>query len=248
MGLNSNHVLMYFQVYLRLKKQILLQELPPGERLPTIYELEQELGVSLGTVRKAIELLEAEGLVVKRRGAGTFVRPDANLDLWQPTGSANQLETSLGEMVVRPISDGWVDPPRRVQALIQNQDETLENGQVYYFKHLAVHRDFDRLRNLSELFTPAWLLKRFPLEELRTMPILRVITLAPELGRGRLSQSLRPWLADAEAGELLCLPEGTPIFHRAWTYLTHQGRFVFHAEALITLNAFNMGFDISLAP
>ena len=44
----------------------------PGDRLPTESVLAEELGVSLGTLRRAVELLVEEGALIRRQGAGTF--------------------------------------------------------------------------------------------------------------------------------------------------------------------------------
>ena len=45
----------------------------PGEALPSEGRLAQELGVSQGTVRKALDEMAAHRLVVRRQGRGTFV-------------------------------------------------------------------------------------------------------------------------------------------------------------------------------
>lgn len=45
----------------------------PGEGLPSESQLAAEIGVSQGTVRKALDELAAENLVVRRQGRGTFV-------------------------------------------------------------------------------------------------------------------------------------------------------------------------------
>jgi len=45
----------------------------PGEPIPSESELAQRFGVSQGTVRKAIDELAAENLLVRRQGRGTFV-------------------------------------------------------------------------------------------------------------------------------------------------------------------------------
>ncbi|MFG2846979.1 LacI family DNA-binding transcriptional regulator [Kitasatospora sp. NPDC048296] len=47
---------------------------PPGSRLPTEQELARIWAVSVSTVRRAVDDLVADGLVVRRQGAGTFVR------------------------------------------------------------------------------------------------------------------------------------------------------------------------------
>ena len=49
----------------------------PGGKLPTEQEIATAHTVSLTTVRRAMQMLAAEGLVVRRQGAGTFVSEGA---------------------------------------------------------------------------------------------------------------------------------------------------------------------------
>lgn len=45
----------------------------PGEMLPSEFAIGKELGVSQGTVRKALDDLAGQNVVVRRQGKGTFV-------------------------------------------------------------------------------------------------------------------------------------------------------------------------------
>lgn len=63
-------------------KSLILQSLnagewKPGEPIPSEIELAARFRVSQGTVRKAIDELSAENLVVRRQGKGTFVATHA---------------------------------------------------------------------------------------------------------------------------------------------------------------------------
>ena len=45
----------------------------PGAAIPNEIELSRELGISVGTVRKALDEMEGEQLISRRQGRGTFV-------------------------------------------------------------------------------------------------------------------------------------------------------------------------------
>lgn len=52
-----------------------LAQLSPHEVIPTERQMAEHFGVSRVTIQKALELLEKEGTIYRRRGAGTFVAP-----------------------------------------------------------------------------------------------------------------------------------------------------------------------------
>lgn len=64
---------LYMQVQRALRDAIQSQVLTPDDTIPPERDLAVELNVSRITVRNAIEGLVAEGLLTRRRGAGTFV-------------------------------------------------------------------------------------------------------------------------------------------------------------------------------
>lgn len=63
----------YRQVFVWLQQAILAAELKSGEQLPATRELAHQLNVSRNTVKSAFELLQAEGYIEARQGAGSFV-------------------------------------------------------------------------------------------------------------------------------------------------------------------------------
>lgn len=68
----------YLAIAESLRQQIFLGKLPGATRIDTESTLARQFDVSVGTIRKAQDLLIAQGLLVKRQGNGTYVAPDAN--------------------------------------------------------------------------------------------------------------------------------------------------------------------------
>jgi len=66
---------LYVQLADILREMIKSGELPPRSPVPSESYLQQEQGVSRGTVRMAIGVLRDEGLVVTISARGTFVKP-----------------------------------------------------------------------------------------------------------------------------------------------------------------------------
>lgn len=68
-------------IYQQLRNQMVVAiaagQLAPGERLPTVRDLAEELGVNMMTVSKAYQLLRQEGYITtdRRSGARVAVRP-----------------------------------------------------------------------------------------------------------------------------------------------------------------------------
>ena len=57
-----------------LRAHVMRGEWPPGIAIPAEQTLAAQHGVALGTLRRALELLAADGLIERIHGRGTFVR------------------------------------------------------------------------------------------------------------------------------------------------------------------------------
>jgi GntR family transcriptional regulator len=68
----------YLQVRHVLAERIAKGDWKPGANIPNETDLAREFGVSPGTMRKALDLLESEHLVVRRQGRGTFVNDQSS--------------------------------------------------------------------------------------------------------------------------------------------------------------------------
>jgi len=64
---------LYAQVKKRITESLVRGEWAPGQVIPSEIELAHIYDVSQGTVRKAIDELTAESILIRRQGKGTFV-------------------------------------------------------------------------------------------------------------------------------------------------------------------------------
>jgi GntR family transcriptional regulator len=124
----------YQDIVDELRASILEGRLDAGERLPSENELAERYGTSRPTVRRAIALLKAEGLVNTEQGRGAFVRPKPHVRLLLSgenfrrhrraglSGFNAQVEEQGQAPEQRLLEVGWVAAPREV-ALRLDVDE-----------------------------------------------------------------------------------------------------------------------------
>lgn len=68
----------YIQIRELLHREIAAGHYKVGERLPVESELAAQLGVAIGTLRKALAQLESDGMLERRQGSGTYVKSSLN--------------------------------------------------------------------------------------------------------------------------------------------------------------------------
>ena len=110
---------LYHQMYLVLRERLRSGDLDPQQPLPGEHHLAKQFGVSRVTVRRTLKQLEIEGLIVRRRGIGTFplTQPRAMEDRYNiggltdarmAAGGSAQITTLSAEMTVAPAHVDWI--------------------------------------------------------------------------------------------------------------------------------------------
>lgn len=67
----------YLQIADRLMEQILSGEYAAEDRVPSVRDVAEAMGVNPNTVMRTFEFLQGEEIIYNRRGVGYFVSPDA---------------------------------------------------------------------------------------------------------------------------------------------------------------------------
>lgn len=89
----------YQDIYKRYKQQILGGQLKPGEKVPAIRVLADDLGVAKKTVETAYSILIGEGYLVTRGVLGTLVNPDLQLHIKAPLASTGVEDEALQQLL-----------------------------------------------------------------------------------------------------------------------------------------------------
>ena len=95
-------------IYVQIRNQIVLGisdgRLLPGEQLPTVRGLAEEMGINSMTVNKAYQMLKQEGYIYTDRRNGAKVRERLEFSKELPKESKEMLQRVISEAKVRGIS------------------------------------------------------------------------------------------------------------------------------------------------
>jgi len=90
----------YLQVVDRIKEMIADGRLKPGDQLPTVRALAQEMRVNFNTVARAYRILDEAGIISTQQGRGTYI-----LDTPPPDVAETMRRTTLEALTDRYLAD-----------------------------------------------------------------------------------------------------------------------------------------------
>jgi GntR family transcriptional regulator len=190
----------YHRIAEALRDRIARGELPAGARLPNQRDLAREFGVTLMTLRQALELLEREKLIVRRHGLGTFVAvPTIDYDILQSRRFAGDLSAQGEHVTTRLLGHRFVPADRRVATAL----ELGARARVLVIERL---RSIDgRPVGLQRSFLPAPLGDEIVKADLATTPLRQVLEFKLGLVIARARETVAAVrLGRREARELGC--------------------------------------------
>jgi GntR family transcriptional regulator len=108
-GVVNGRVPRYHRIAEELRAAIRAGDLVAGERLPNQRSLARQFGVTLMTLRQALETLEREHLIDRRHGLGTYVAaPSIDYDILQLRRFAGDLLAQGERVTTRLLSSRFV--------------------------------------------------------------------------------------------------------------------------------------------
>ena len=115
----------YLRIHSNLRERITSGHWPPGSPLPSQRELADEFGVSIMTLRQALQLLTDEGLIETRHGSGTFAAAHYAYDLGHLRSFASDLIAQGAKITTELLAAEAVSPPADVAARLGTPGEVL---------------------------------------------------------------------------------------------------------------------------
>ena len=144
------------EVAKRIQKIVIDNNLQPGDRLPSQSELTEKLGSGSRSVREAIKILEARGILETHHGKGVFLKEGGldfflemlndsfSFDLYRDNRILRQL-TSVRRMIQSSVVYDIAEHP---------DPETLKDliGILHEMEECVAHKDVDRYNKLDAKF------------------------------------------------------------------------------------------------
>lgn len=217
---------LYTQLVGIIKQNISSGELNVGDLLPSEAELCRTMGISRNTVRQAIGELEEEGLVVRKRGKGTFVA-DPNARGKCVRYSFTTEISSMGKVPSSTMVDfGIIVPPPEISRKMQ-----LQEGVTVYC--------FTRVRNvdgepliLETSYYPQYIYPHLTRDMLQThsfYSLLYHVGIVPFAA----DESYEAVVLDAEKAKLLGVNAGNCAFYHQRLTRTEDGRIYEYTRSFI---------------
>ncbi len=192
-------------------------EWQPGQVIPSEVELAARYRVSQGTVRKAIDELATDNLLVRRQGKGTFVATHAEtttqyrfLRLTPDAGAPATLQRRLLDCrrMRAPAEVARLLQLKAGEAAVQIRRLLLTGVEAPSPSEAA-----PRLVVLDDLWLPGAQFKGLSVERLEAWrgPMYRLFEAEFAVRMIRAEEKLRAVAATGEEAGLLGVPEGTPL-------------------------------------
>jgi GntR family transcriptional regulator len=211
---------LYQQIKGLILQSLQAGEWKPGEAIPSEMELAARFRVSQGTVRKAIDELAAENLVVRRQGKGTFVATHAEQHVQY---RFLKLVPDEGDPASEGPAQREVLECKRVRAsaevartlALRTGDPVVQVRRVLAFGGVPTI--------LEDLWLPGNAFKGLTAERMADYhgPTYAMFELDFGVRMVRAEEKIRAVAADAQQAQLLAVPPGTPLLsveRLAFTY------------------------------
>ena len=217
----------YLQILSVLRARLVRGEWRVGDRIPTDEELMQAFSASRFTVRAAVDVLVADGIVERFRGRGTFV-------VARPEGAGTWMLTSLDDIV----RSGFPSPPTVIDAIEVTCDRPVARALGLADAEQALRIRVIRIADglpyaYSVIHIPSLLAKALPRDwraRVGEDAFVGMVAAANALAVFKAIQIAGAIAAPSGIARRLGVDAGTPLLRLERTFLARDGGAIEHAQ------------------
>ncbi|EOL8989111.1 GntR family transcriptional regulator [Cronobacter dublinensis] len=212
--------MIYKSIADRLRLRLNSSDFSVGSPLPGEIALAREFGVARMTIRKAIDLLVAWGLVIRRHGSGTYVaRKDVHHETTSLTGLVEVLRQQGKEVQSKVLLFEVMPAPPAIASQLRIQI----NERIYFSRRVRYVEGKPLM--LEDSYMPVKLFRTLSLAHLEGSKFDYIekecgITISGNY------ESLTPVLADKQMAALMNLQEQTPLLRITSLSYSDNGEFL----------------------
>lgn len=212
----------YHQIRRTIKHWILDKHYGTNDKIPPEHELASQFEVNRMTIRQALSSLVDEGLLIRKRGEGTFVTQ--NEDLIQEMslkhiGMANELLLPLKHSVTLTVEKKEIEP----SPLVREKLELKKNDRYI----VRIKRDRlvpEGFRAFTINYLPFEIGKRLQKKALMKKPLLKIMEDDFKINFIEAFQTIEASYADEEMAEHLGILPGNPVLITERIMYAEKGR------------------------
>lgn len=209
-----------------------------GSPLPGEKALALEYAVSRMTIRKAVDTLVSQGLVVRKQGSGTYVaRKDVHHETTNLTGFVEVMRRQGKEVVSQVLNFEMMPAPPAIASRLRIDI----NEPVYYSRRLRLVAGKPLM--LEDSYMPLKLFRNLSVSHLEGSKFSYIEDECGMVISGNY-ETLTPVLADKHQATFLNIPELTPILRI--TSLSYSDSGVFMNYSIMYRNASEYQVDYHL--
>ena len=158
-------MLKYEKIAFDIKEDILSEKYKPNEQLPFEKELCEKYNVSKMTFKKALDLLVNDGLIIKRRGSGTFVKDITEKEIQriiEKKQFSGLTTTSIGHKVTSKVLEfKIINATKEIADILK-----IEEDEFIYFVHRVRYVD-DKAVVIEKTYIPLNLIPGMKLADVK---------------------------------------------------------------------------------
>lgn len=234
---DRSRVPLYIQVASVMRRRIETKQWQPGEKIPTLVELEREFQVARVTVRQAVDILREEGLLRSQQGRGTFAAEKSVDRHWFKLATTwDVLVETIKHNVVKRIK---VDNAPQLPTLRDGEGEPADS---YVFLRSVQHKDA-KPYGIVNLYLANTLYKRAP-DVFRQQPALPVIADWKDINIQHAHQTVVIGSADPTTSDLLQIALGAPTAECRCVLIDRENVAIYVADITYRSDAIQLHIDL----